>query len=223
MTLWIRVRRVYPTVLVSVATFAAVVLCGQRTIPLPDVLGAAQLAVPVVLLLPLAVAIALARGLNQGDPALERVASRPLLAFDLGYAVATAALCMALAAAVAHGENADLALASGRNGIGYVALTLIGRAVFGAQPAAVLPVAYGIAASLLGGAYGGVRWWAWPVAEADNMLAWCFALGLLAAGTALTVAGQSSLSAASRLRRMSLIRRYSRCGDSGSAMNPHRR
>lgn len=186
MRLWLRVRRVKAGALTIIGVVVTLLLVGDQILPLPNLLGRPQVAVRLALLLPLAVGIVVAWGLSSGDLLLEVVASRPLHLLDMSYAVVSALLTLMACVIVWWGTGTELALAAGRNALGYVGLTLIGRRVLGAHAAAVLPTSFVIAAALFGasaGRYG--RWWAWPIASVGDPIAWISAVGVLMLGAVI--------------------------------------
>lgn len=188
MTLWLRVRRARACAATILAVTVAVALAGDRYLPLPNLLGGPRLAVPFATLIPLAVAIVVAWGRTTGDPLAEAVASRPLRLLDSAYALSAANLTLASCAlARALGEGA-LALAAGRNALGYVGLTLIGHRLLGPHAAAVLAVGYVVVATLFGsGPDGQPRRWAWPLAAPDDAMSWGIAAVLLILGAAVAL------------------------------------
>lgn len=188
MTLWLRVRHARTCAATIVAVAVAVVLAGTLFLPLPNLLGGPPLAVPLALLLPLAVSIVVAWGLTTGDPLLESVASRPLHLLDAAYALATATLTLLTCTLAWQLVGAELALAAGRNALGYVGLTLLGRRLLGSHAAGVLPAGCAVAVSLFGsGGDSRPRWWAWPLFPADNPIAWASAVALLVLGATVAL------------------------------------
>jgi hypothetical protein len=188
MSLWLRVRRAHVCVATIFALALALIPSNSLYLPLPNLLGGPQLAIPLAFLMPVAVGIVMAWGLDAGDPLIESVASRPLLLFDVVYALSAATLALAVCILARIFGGTDLALAAGRNALGYIGLTLLGRRILGGHAAAVLPASFAIAASLFGmGAGWQPRWWAWPIATADAPLAWGSAVVLLLLGAAVAV------------------------------------
>ncbi|MBA3946155.1 MAG: hypothetical protein H0X37_16525 [Herpetosiphonaceae bacterium] len=130
-------------------------------LPLPNLLGGTGIAIRLPLLLPLAVAIIVAWGSASGDPILEAVASRPLRLLDVSYALMSACLTLLACMLVWTVGETDLALAAGRNVLGYIGLTLLGRWILGLHAAALFPAGVAIVSALFGiGAGMQPRWWA---------------------------------------------------------------
>ena len=180
MSLWLQVRRTRACAATVLVVAVALSLAGERSLPLPNLLGGPPLAVPLTLLMPLAVGSVVALGLTSGDPRVEAVASRPLRLLDVAYALSAA----------------TLALAAGRNALGYVGLTLIGRCGLGPHAAALLPAGFTVAAALFGsGADRQPRWWAWPLVAADDPLSWGSAVVLLLLGAAVALRRSDSATA----------------------------
>jgi hypothetical protein len=146
------------------------------------------MAVPLSLFLPLAVPVVVAWGLASGDPMIETVASRPLRSLDAGYALAVALAALVLCSLAQALGGGSLALAAGRNTLGYVGLTLVGRRLVGALLAPVLSVGFVLLTSLFGnGISREPRWWAWPLAAPDELLPWILAFALLLLGGAVSL------------------------------------
>lgn len=188
MKLWLRVRRAWACAITILVVAIVLVPTRGWYLPLPNLLGGPPLEIPLAFLIPLAVAIVLALGFTIGDPLVEIVASRPLHLLDAAYALSTAGLTLAACALSQRLGGTDLALAAGRNALGYVGLTLIGGRLLGVHAAAVLPVGCAIATCLLGSTvYREPRWWAWPIAPADNSLSWGLAVACLFLGIAVAL------------------------------------
>lgn len=188
MSLWLRVRRTRICALTIVGVAVTLLLTRGWSLKLPNLLGGPILIIPIALLLPLALAIAVAAGLTTGDPAVEAVASRPLPLLDAGYALSTAALMLVTALLVQRIVPLEPALAAGRNAVGYIGLTLIGRRISGAQTAAILPVAFAVITALISSSeQGETHLWAWHIATAYDRLSWGIAGTLLLAGMGLTL------------------------------------
>ena len=196
MSLWLQVRRTRACAATVLVVAVALSLAGERSLPLPNLLGGPPLAVPLTLLMPLAVGSVVALGLTSGDPRVEAVASRPLRLLDVAYALSAATLALATCALAQALGGSDLALAAGRNALGYVGLTLIGRCGLGPHAAALLPAGFTVAAALFGsGADRQPRWWAWPLVAADDPLSWGSAVVLLLLGAAVALRRSDSATA----------------------------
>ena len=164
------------------------VLVGDLSLPIPNLFGGLHFGVPLALLIPVAVAIVVAWGLGAGDPLVEAVASRPIRLLDTAYALAAATLMLVVGACIYALGTTTLVLSAGRNVLGYVGLMLVGRRILGTQAAAVLPAGVVIGTALLGRRSDGQpRWWAWPLADADNAWAWGIAVLLLLIGALITL------------------------------------
>lgn len=185
MNLWLRVRRTQACAVTILLVAIALVPSDDQYLPVPNVLGGPALVVPLALLIPLAVAVVVGFGLTTGNPPLEAVASRPLRLLDAAYALSTAMLAAAACALIQTMARTDLALAAGRNSLGYVGLTLVGRRLLGSHAAPLLPAGSAIACSLFGiGGGGQPHWWAWPLAASGNIASWTIAMGILLLGIA---------------------------------------
>lgn len=181
--LWCRVRRARACVATIFIVLVALLIAGDLIVPIPNLLGTTHFAIRLALLLPLAVAIVLAGGLAAGDPLLEAVASRPVRVLDAVYAVSVAMFTLAVCAVAWQLGSTNFALAAGRNALGYIGLMLIGRRVIGSNAAGVVPSGCALTTALFGMATGGQpRWWAWPLASADDVLAWGISVALLLVG-----------------------------------------
>lgn len=183
-----KVRRALVLSLATGASMVLTVLVGGTTLPLPEFLSGYGVAVPLALLVPLVLAIGVAWALTAGEPVLEMVSSRQLRMLDASYAVLLALLTLGAGALVQVVLGAEFGLASGRNGLGYMGLTLIGRHLVGTHAAALVPVSFAVLASLFGGGPGREpTWWAWPFAGDGIARSWLWACGLLLAGAAAHV------------------------------------
>lgn len=181
MTLYLAVRRA-PAVLLTVAVMCFLLaLAGDVAVPIPTLTGLG-LALPLSVLLPIAVPIAVTWALEEGEPSLEAVASRPIVWLDLVAALAV----VGAAALIAGGIGATVgpspeSYVAARNAIGYTGLALIARAAFGGGSAPLMPAAYAMGAVLFGtAATGEPHAWAWPISPPDAV-SWILALVALAA------------------------------------------
>lgn len=171
------------------ALVLVLVLSGDLALPLPNLLGGPDLALPLALFLPLVVTIVVAYGLTSGDPRLEAVASRPLPALDDLLVLLIALVTLASCGLVGLSMGFDLALASGRNVLGYLGLTLIARRLAGASVAPLLPISFALVCALLGsGPDAQPRWWAWPIASSETRHAWGLSSALLVLGLVVALA-----------------------------------
>lgn len=187
MILWLRVRRAGTCFATIVAVALGLIPVRELSVPLPNLLGPG-LAVPLALLLPVAVSIMVAWGLTAGDVRIESVATRSISVLDTLFALSAATLTLIACALVRLIGETDLAIAAGRNALGYIGLMLIGRRVLGNQAAAVVPAGFVVVTALFGRGVGRPsRWWAWPLAAANNWYAWMIAVGLLSMGAVVAL------------------------------------
>lgn len=188
MTLWLRVRRVHACVAVVCALAASLLLTGDLALPIPSLRVGSTLALPFAFLLPLAVATVVAYALGAGDPWAEAVACRPMRLLDTAYALAVTALALGACGLLWAADVSDTAPAAGRNALGYVGLTLLGRRLVGPHAAPILPVGFVLFTALFGVRPDVERdWWAWPLADASDSLSWLFAGALLLLGAAVSL------------------------------------
>lgn len=188
MTLWLRVRRARTCVAVALALAASLLLTGDLALPIPSLRVGSTLALPFAFLLPLAVATVVAYALGAGDPRAEAVACRPMRLLDTAYALAVAALALGACGLLWAADVSDTAPAAGRNALGYVGLTLLGRRLVGPHAAPILPVGFVLLTAMFGVRPDVERdWWAWPLADASDSLSWLFAGALLLLGAAVSL------------------------------------
>lgn len=190
MRLWLRIRRLKASIVVVIALGVILIFIGDTGPPFPSLLGGGMLSVPLVLMLPLAIAIVLAYGLAAGDPVLEAIAVRGMLSLDVLFVLAVTGMALAVSTAMGMLITDRLYLAAGRNSVGYVGLMLVGRRFIGGQAAPVVAVAFAFIAALFGShvdQYRHTYVWAWPLADATEPLSWCLAVGTLIIGIALAL------------------------------------
>ena len=186
MKLWLRVRRARTCALTIFVVLCVLVPANTLYLPVPNLLGGPHLAIPLALLVPIAISIAVAFSFTMGDPLVEAVASRPILWLDAAYSLSIAVITSLLCVTIGLASSTTYAVAAGRNVLGYVGLTLIGRRVIGVQGAALVPAGFVLVASLFGSRRNRqAYWWAWPLASETSVLAWAMALLLLVLGCAL--------------------------------------
>lgn len=201
LSLWLRTRHANAIVATLVFLVAGFLAAGDLSLPLPAILASYGLAVPVVLLAPLALSSVVGWGLMSGDEQLERVSSRPIDGMDAALATGAALVACLLALIAAGITGSPSVAAAGRNALGYVGLMLVGRQLVGGRAGTLLPVGVAMLAAVFGGdASGRPRWWVWILAPPDSAFAWAIAWICLALGVAATVA-RSRLVLASRLAR----------------------
>lgn len=188
MNYWLRVRRIHACTSTIFFVILSLVLIDGLYLPLPNLLGGSQLAIPIVLLVPVSLGIVVAWSLMTGDPLVEAVASRPLPLFDLTYVLAIALIALFSSVLINFVTGTDLVLAAGRNTLGYIGLTLIGRHLINVHAAAVLPTGYVLATSPFGSDVARQPyWWAWPLAENNSVLSWIISVSLLLGGAVVAL------------------------------------
>lgn len=183
--IWLKAHR-WPDLVAVCAVVAAVgVLLGRQVVPVPS-LSNSQVAIPLMLLLP--VVLGCAVGLHSRNPTT---------LFDVvprSHVPARAALVLVLVATVAL---TSLALPDGvaalRNTLGLTGMALATAAVVGATRSWTLPLFFLMASLLFGararlsqGVYGPAPW-AYPLADAKNTHAMTLACGIFACGALLYV------------------------------------
>lgn len=188
MSYWLRVRRLRACVCTILLVVLSSFLFNELYLPLPNLLRGSALAIPVAFLVPVSLAVVLSWSLTRGDPFIEAVTSRPLAWYDLGYALSIALITLMGCVLVKFVTGSDLALAAGRNGLGYIGLTLIGRRLINVQAGAVLPTAYVLLASLFGTNIARQPyWWAWALAASDTIWSWLISVSLLVVGSVVAL------------------------------------
>lgn len=188
MSLWLRVRQTRASLLTILGVTLALAFTRGWYMALPNLFGGPRLIIPLALFIPLAVAIVVALGFTTGDPLLEAVASRPLYLLDATYALATALLTLTISVCLHYGAEIDLALDAGRNVLGYIGLTLIGRRLAGSQNAAIITSVLAIVLVPFSTSVSReIYWWAWHIAPAHTSLSWGIAVALLLIGIVITL------------------------------------
>ena len=193
MTLWLKTRRAVSYTVVMAGVVVTVGALGDLTAPVPALIAARGLQIPVALLAPLALSIVVGYGLTAGDRSLESVAVRPIHVMDTAYVLVAAGSFLGAAALLQAAGQTDLGLAAGRNSLGFAGLLLIGRAALGGNAAPLVPVANTILFAFFGADPSGEpRWWAWMVTPQADELSWLVAVLTLAAGVSLSLVGWRS-------------------------------
>lgn len=188
---WLRVRRFRLTLGVEAGIAAVLLLAGGFSIPMPGLLAAQGLLVPIAMLAPLALSTVLAYGLTAGDELLEAVSSRPIAILDTALVYGMTLGLLGVGIALQVGGLTDLGAAAGRNGCGYVGLMLLGRRLVGGQAASLFPAGFALGVAAFGGdASGNPRWWAWLLADASDSRSWVLALALFAVAVVLLTRGR---------------------------------
>ncbi len=194
MTLWLRVRRAPAAAFTIVGISAAVLLLGDLSASLPGLFALRGLAVPIALLVPLALSTVLGYGLSAGNPTIESVAARPVARLDACFALLVTLSALGVSALVQISGWSDFGYAAGRNALGYTGLMLIGRRLVGGDAGTLVPAAALLFVAAFGGDDSGrPRWWAWVVAPYADGLSWAFAVGLLLAGSVAALAPRRML------------------------------
>ncbi|WP_199809376.1 hypothetical protein VM636_15695 [Streptomyces sp. SCSIO 75703] len=193
MTWWLHTRRVALLMGVTAGFWAVVLAVGDRGVPLPQLGGATSVSVPLVLLTPLAPAVAL-NACHGSPPSVESAAVRRAAALDALLAAAVVALTAVVAFPFAAGWISEFdgstAEAAVRNLACYTGLALLGRTVLGDHASTVLPAVAALVVSVFGyGPDGSAHWWAWPAAGTSDALSWAGSAALLAVGLWRTARG----------------------------------
>lgn len=192
---WLQVRRLDLGLLTILGMVLVMPLIRDWSITLPNLFGRDGSIIPLPLVLPFAIAIAVAFSLTTGDPLLERVSSRPILLLDSLYAGLMALVALLICLLLGQVFDIDLALEAGRNTLGYIGLVLLGRRMLGVQVAALIPIVVVLGLALLGiSSSGAFYWWSWPFVPDDNLWSWGVMIGLLLAGMLLTLIRPRGLS-----------------------------
>lgn len=196
MRLWLRVRRVAACLGTILALAVVLIPARQINLPMPDFLEGTGASVPLSFFLPLAVSIAVAWGLTTGDTYAESVACRPVRLLDAAYVFFIGVLALATFTVARAIGGTDLALAAGRNSIGYLGLMLVGRKILGSNAAPLLPAGFALTAAIFGrDRMLQTRWWAWPIAPADEVFSWGAALVVFVAGFAMMMWRDTAIAA----------------------------
>ncbi len=191
MTFWLRVRRMRTGVAVVAIVVLLLVAVGDLAVPMLSLAVLAEVALPVSLVAPVALAIVVTWSLARGDERLEGVAVRPVAAFDAALALALTGGFACLTIVLDLGGFMDLGVESARNAFGLTGLALITRWLTGSGVAGVVPVAYVIVVGFFGGqTVRSAEWWAWLIRPAGSGSAVAQAITLFMIGLALTWLGR---------------------------------
>jgi hypothetical protein len=183
LTLWLKVRRAQLNALGIIGVVTASVAASDILIPMPGLLTGTGLAVPLPAVAPLLVAITLALGLSSTDPILESTSVQRLRALDAVYAAGVAGLVLIMCWMCAAVAGAELALAAGRNAVGYTGMMLLGARMLGRYAAPLVPAGMILFLAIFGAdASGQPRWWAWPLRATGEFHPWAVAVGLILVG-----------------------------------------
>ncbi|MEV7427741.1 hypothetical protein [Streptomyces sp. NPDC091212] len=181
---WLRLRRVLLLAVITTAFWAVALSIGDTGLPLPQLGGATSASVPLILLAPLAPAIALNTG-HIRAPLIEATAGRTIARGDTALAAATVALtALVMSLALTNlGPEPELAGQAVRNLALYTGMALIGRTLLGGPASTVPPVAFALATATFGyGPQQTAHWWAWPAAHPTDPLAALATLIIVAYG-----------------------------------------
>lgn len=181
---WSRVRllpAVYATV---IAVMAAGAFVPSAAVPVPLVLGT-SFPLPIALLLPVVPVLLVLHGQARGDAEAEKVAVRPVWAWDCAAMAGLLALA-AVAATVAASYSRPVGVSMARNVIGYLGLALLARWLAGPGVANVVVALFPFVAASFGIRPSGHPMpWAWPYHAPESVPAVVLAVALLAAGVAV--------------------------------------
>jgi hypothetical protein len=174
---WRRIAAVLALYPVGILTLADVAL------PWPGLGGTGSLAVPVALLLPLAVVAALGDGLASGESALERAATRPVALMDAVLVLSSAGIVALASLSLSLLVGFELAESSARNAVGLTGIFLFARSFLGTQVAPAIPAGYAAVAMLIGRQQGqAVEPWAWAVSRDASTDTWAWAASFAVGG-----------------------------------------
>lgn len=182
---WWRARALTTVSVVYVASLVAAMVVGGQVLPLPSLAGSLLVPVVFALLLPLAPIVFLCHGVDRSAGDLDATAVRAVVARDLSVAVAMVLVTAAVVGVATVAGWWELGPGYLRNLIGCLGLAQLAVPFVGTRLAAVVPVAAVIISALFGTGDGGfVRWWAWPIANPRDGLAFVEASLLFIAGFA---------------------------------------
>lgn len=188
---WPRVRGLRAGVAVVAAVLVVLAIVGDLAVPMFSLGSMADLALPVSLVAPVAIAIFLPWSLGRGDERLEGVAVRPVDLLDAALALLMVAGFAAAAAAMEAVGLTPLGIEAGRNGLGLAGMALAARWLSSGEVAGLVPVAYVIAVGFFGGdTPRTAEWWAWLVRPGGSAGAALQPLALLGLGLLLTARGR---------------------------------
>lgn len=177
---WLRAHASAGVVLWAGALTVGLALAGGWSFGVPSLFGDGMpVSAPLFAFLPLLLTVVTARNLTRSRTHLDLMAVRRIGPLDSAYGIGPAALVLLAASVSDAGAGV---LGGGRNAVGYAGLLLIARALLDPAAAACVPVSYALVAAAAGGGPTGIRWWAFPVADATDQHAWVLAVLLAVAG-----------------------------------------
>ncbi|MCZ2110128.1 MAG: hypothetical protein LC118_11275 [Dehalococcoidia bacterium] len=186
MRLWLKARRPRLCGAAILVSLAVLFVVSESTVPMPRLVDSAEAGLPVALMTPLLVVVAMAFSLTGGMRHAEAVSVRPVRALELLWVAGIVVVGLAGCVLVSGWSNTSLAPEAGRNLIGFTGLMLTGRVVVGSRAAGVVPVGYFVVASLLGrGSRDEVAHWAWAADGHLDSTDLTICLGLLVLGAGL--------------------------------------
>ncbi|MGV1007086.1 MAG: hypothetical protein ACOYBY_00560 [Dermatophilaceae bacterium] len=189
LTRFLTSRRSRRTLTVVLAAAVATSLAGGELVTLPNLTGGIGAAVPVAHLIPAAVGCVIAMSTHSPGADLERLAARDTRPYKAVHVVGLLALSVALlTGAAAVGGAPQLGPSVAWNTFGYAGLALATTPLLGAFGSYLLPLAFTATVPILGlDTAGTPRWWAWPLATANQATAWVWTSALVLVGVAAYV------------------------------------
>ncbi|MFI5704860.1 hypothetical protein ACIA78_33070 [Streptomyces xanthochromogenes] len=188
MNWWLKTRTPAAFLTTVIITTAFAGLAGNTELPIPSLTGSTGnfLVGHLITVLPAAVLMYAA---SRTDIRMERVAARPIPAWNTLLGL-MAAFTAAVAAAITYALNRqDIAYVTGRNTVGYIGFAMLLCALAGPRIASFTTAALPIVLATTGWAPDGrARPWAWVLQPAHSGPATGASLALLAAGAAVTLA-----------------------------------
>lgn len=179
---WLRVRLVAPTTALLVALLVASIASADTTLPMPSLVAGLSVPVPLPFLTPLVVVCTALVGLDRAGRRLEASSTR-VTGWDVAYLVGLFALGGLVVGIAELVGDRGMSVAFLRNAAGYLGLALLVRRYLGTSLATVVPVVLLLVCVAVGlDELCRPRFWAWPLADADNPGAAVFCTLLYAVG-----------------------------------------
>ena len=177
-----RVRLVVPTIALLIALLGASIAAADTALPMPSLVGAMSVPVPLPFLTPLIVVAAVLIGLDRAGRRLEATSTR-VTRWDVAYLAGLFGLGGLIVVAAELLGDRGMGVAFLRNTAGCLGLALVVRRYLGAPFAGVVPVVLVLFCAAVGlDELRRPQPWAWPLADADSLGAALFCAGLCAAG-----------------------------------------